>query len=27
MATRPSVDTPRDRTRNGSEVERDFEFT
>src|SRR5580704_12768118 len=27
MATRPSVDTARDRTRNGSEVERDFEFT
>src|SRR6202051_599558 len=27
MATRPPVDTPRDRTRNGSEVERDFEFT
>jgi len=27
MATRPPVDTPRDRTRTGSEVERDFEFT
>jgi chemotaxis protein methyltransferase CheR len=27
MATRTSVDTPRDRSRNGSEVERDFEFT
>jgi chemotaxis protein methyltransferase CheR len=27
MATRPPVDTPRDRTRSGSDVERDFEFT
>src|SRR5471030_3355863 len=27
MATRPPVDSPRDRTRNGSEVERDLEFT